>query len=193
MKLFLDTTNEDFVLAIFNDENNLVYKSLLKKYPKKVELIPQEIEKMLVETKLKLNDFKIFYTNIGPGFFTGVRISLVYLRTIAQIKKINIKTISTMKILSLINPDQIIFNINARGEKYYSYTKEDNYFHVSQIKIKTGTLEKYDEINYDLFLENFSKFESFFDEHLNIDEIEPLYIKLPQIGGKNNENFGNRN
>lgn len=193
MKLFLDTTNEDFVLAIFNDENNLVYKSLLKKYPKKVELIPQEIEKMLVETKLKLNDFKIFYTNIGPGFFTGVRISLVYLKTIAQIKKINIKTISTMKILSLINPDQIVFNINARGEKYYSYTKEDNYFHVSQIKIKTGTLEKYDEINYDLFLENFSKFESFFDEHLNIDEIEPLYIKLPQIGGKNNENFGNRN
>nr|WP_307930059.1 hypothetical protein [Mycoplasmopsis bovis] len=78
-----------------------MYSKILKKYQKKVELIPLSVSEMLNSLSLTIDDFNEFYTNLGPGYFTGVRISLVYLRTIATIKKVIIFTISTMQILSI--------------------------------------------------------------------------------------------
>ncbi|MGV2392924.1 UNVERIFIED_CONTAM: hypothetical protein O8I53_08090 [Campylobacter lari] len=161
MKLFLDTTNDDFVLATFDEQNELVYQKILKKYPKKVELIPLCINEMLKNTNTKITDYTCFYTNLGPGYFTGVRISLVYLRTISQILNQKIKTISSMQILKLLNPQIQSFNINARGEKFYHYEPNDE-FHIDQVTLKTGVLENYSIIDYDMFLTNFKTYEKEF-------------------------------
>lgn len=181
MKLYLDTANDDFVLACFDNNLKLVYKEILVKYQKKVELIPQSIEKMLKELKLSINDFNEFYTNLGPGFFTGVRISLVYLRTIATCLNKKIFTISTMQIIAKQNQNLKKIYINARGNKYYLYNVS-KVFDPSLLTCEIGIKEKYDEVNYDEFLSNFASYLPLFKSYEKLDEIEPYYIKMPQIG-----------
>nr|WP_307915848.1 hypothetical protein [Mycoplasmopsis bovis] len=66
MKLYLDTANDDFVLAAFDDNYKLVYSKILKKYQKKVELIPLSVSEMLNSLSLTIDDFNEFYTNLGP-------------------------------------------------------------------------------------------------------------------------------
>ncbi|WP_338822813.1 tRNA (adenosine(37)-N6)-threonylcarbamoyltransferase complex dimerization subunit type 1 TsaB [Mycoplasmopsis felifaucium] len=183
MKLYLDTANDDFVLAVFDNSNNLIAKKILLGYQKKVELIPQSVHEILNELNIKINDINSFYTNLGPGYFTGVRISLVYLRTIATCLKKPIYTISTMQILQEQNTNKSEFFINARGNKLYHY-KAFNDFSSSLITCETGEKEKYDEVNYDEFLDNFSTYLEYFASYNSLDEIEPYYIKLPQIGAK---------
>ncbi|EIN15124.1 Hypothetical protein MAGb_7690 [Mycoplasmopsis agalactiae 14628] len=184
MKLYLDTANDDFVLAAFDDNFNLKYSKVLQKYQKKVELIPLSVTEMLDELNAKISDFDEFYTNLGPGYFTGVRISLVYLRTIATIKKIKIFTISTMQILSHQNKNKNAFYINAKGEKYFEYIATKAQFDPNQITCKTGIKENYDSVNYEEFLNNFKNYKQLFAGYDDLNKIEPYYIKMPQIGVK---------
>ncbi|WP_027120925.1 tRNA (adenosine(37)-N6)-threonylcarbamoyltransferase complex dimerization subunit type 1 TsaB [Mycoplasmopsis lipofaciens] len=183
MKLYLDTANNDFVVAIFDNSFKLIKSIILKNYTKKVQLIPKYVEQLLIDCNYKITDFDCFYTNLGPGFFTGVRISLVYLRTLSLILKNNLKTISTMQILSKQNPQQKSFSIDARGGKYYYY-QCNKQFSINQITLKNGMLEKYDKVNYYIFLINFNSYESLFQKYDDIMNIEPYYIKKPQIGVK---------
>ncbi|WP_331696736.1 tRNA (adenosine(37)-N6)-threonylcarbamoyltransferase complex dimerization subunit type 1 TsaB [Mycoplasmopsis agalactiae] len=184
MKLYLDTANDDFVLATFDENLNLKYSKVLQKYQKKVELIPLSISEMLNELNVKISDFDEFYTNLGPGYFTGVRISLVYLRTIATIKKIKIFTVSTMQILSQQNKGKNAFYINAKGEKYFEYLVNQEPFDPSQITCKTGIKDNYDSVNYEQFLNNFNDYKQLFIDYDDLNKIEPYYIKMPQIGAK---------
>ncbi|RMX36060.1 tRNA (adenosine(37)-N6)-threonylcarbamoyltransferase complex dimerization subunit type 1 TsaB [Mycoplasmopsis fermentans] len=185
MKLYLDTANEDFVLALLNDKHQAIAQKVLESYPKKVELIPQLTEEILKENNFKIQDFDTFYINIGPGFFTGVRIALVYLRTIVLITKANIKTISTMQILAKQNRRKRSFKINAQGNKYYLYeTNKNSAFNYKNIKVETGTLKAYDKVNYFDFLSCFIDYLDEFKSYKDVMDIEPYYIKMPQIGAK---------
>ncbi|WP_029513225.1 tRNA (adenosine(37)-N6)-threonylcarbamoyltransferase complex dimerization subunit type 1 TsaB [Mycoplasmopsis primatum] len=184
MKLYLDTTYDDFIIAAYNNNFDLVYKEVLPNYQKKVELIPLSVSKMLENLKLNISDFDEFYTNLGPGYFTGVRISLVYLRTIATVNKIPIFTISSMQILQQQNPNAKAFYLNAKGEKYFEFINSKSVFDLSQITCKTGKLDKFDRINYDEFLNNFKSYKTLFKSYKDLNDIEPYYIKMPQIGAK---------
>lgn len=182
MKLYLDTANDDFVIAAFDENYNLVYKEVLKNYRKKVGLITHYVKLMLKATGKKIKDFKTYYTNLGPGYFTGVRISLVFLRTIACAQRSELKTISTMQILERQNPLQNEFFINARGEKYYYYRRTNMPFDKSLLVCQTGVKDKYDAVDYVEFIHNFFNYLDCFKGYKNLRDIEPYYIKKPQIG-----------
>lgn len=184
MKLYLDTANDSFVIAAFDNDDNLIYRKVLENYQKKVELIPLCMQELLNATQTKIDDYEAFYTNLGPGYFTGVRISLVYLRTIATCLKRPIYTISTMQLLQYQNPKFKEFYINAKGNKYYKYIVNKNTFSPDLLTCETGEKENYIEVNYDEFLENFAEYKDMFKSYNNLDEIEPYYIKMPQIGEK---------
>ncbi|QSF13775.1 tRNA (adenosine(37)-N6)-threonylcarbamoyltransferase complex dimerization subunit type 1 TsaB [Mycoplasma sp. Mirounga ES2805-ORL] len=184
MKLYLDTANSDFVISIFDNNFKEVESIKLLNYQKKVNLIPEKTKEILKLTNTKITDYDCFYINIGPGFFTGVRISLVYLRTIALIYNIKIKTISSMQILARQNPAKTEFAINANGGKYYSYKRTKELFNINQVTLEKGELNSYDAIDHDLFIKNFKYFESDFKDYKDLMDIEPYYIKLPQIGAK---------
>nr|WP_318032784.1 tRNA (adenosine(37)-N6)-threonylcarbamoyltransferase complex dimerization subunit type 1 TsaB [Mycoplasmopsis caviae] len=183
--MYLDTANEDFALALLDDNHNVIAQKVLESYPKKVELIPQMTTQILQENNLKIQDFDTFYINIGPGFFTGVRIALVYLRTIALITSAKIKTISTMQILARQNKRKRAFKINAQGNKYYLYkSNKKNCFNHNDIAIETGTFNSYDKVNYFSLFDCFIDYLEDFKTYDDIMDIEPYYIKMPQIGAK---------
>lgn len=177
MKIYLDTANEDFYLLVMNDKNEKIYSKHLPDYTKKVSLIPEYFKK----SKINLNDVKSFYLNLGPGFFTGVRIGLVFVRTIALLTNANIYTTSTFEILKLQNPESKSFSLSSGGQKIFEY-KNLGEFSLSKITIKEGKTTN--KINYQDIENNFSSYGIIFKLEKDIMNIEPYYIKMPQIGNK---------
>lgn len=184
MILVLDTAVDDFALALLDNNYKLIDKIILKGYPKKVDLIPQYVKEICSQNGLTIGKIDSFITNLGPGYFTGVRISLVYLRTIALVSHAAIKTYSTMQIIRQQNPKKDFFVTNAMGNKYYFYANDKSNFDIKNIVIKEGIFENYDSINYEDFFNNFKDYVHNFKNYENLHEIEPYYIKLPQIGSK---------
>lgn len=184
MKLFLDTTAKDFALALFDNNLKLINKIIISNQPKKIDLITEYVPKICTDSNVNIHEIDTFYTNLGPGLFTGVRISLVYLRTIALITNAKIKTVSSMQILQRQNPLQREFNINAMGNKYFNYFALNTHFSVDLVKVVQGELINYDQIDYEELFNNFAVYEDLFIENNEPINIEPYYIKQPQIGSK---------
>ncbi|WP_027332903.1 tRNA (adenosine(37)-N6)-threonylcarbamoyltransferase complex dimerization subunit type 1 TsaB [Mycoplasmopsis gallinarum] len=184
-KLYLDTANDDFVIALFDEKYCKIADYVLTNYQKKVKLIPEYFLKILREHKLSVNNFDEFFTNLGPGFFTGVRISLVFLRTIALFLKANLKTISSFQILAKQNPDQSKLFINASGNKIYVYKPNTNFFNEKDILIELNEANySINKIDYEEFLNNFATYLPLFKSYSDLMQIEPYYVKMPQIGEK---------
>ncbi|SJZ54147.1 tRNA (adenosine(37)-N6)-threonylcarbamoyltransferase complex dimerization subunit type 1 TsaB [Mycoplasmopsis verecunda] len=183
MNVYLDTSSEDFVLVLFNQEFQVLDFILLEGYKKKVELITNEFAKILQRNNLQIKDLTGLYTNIGPGFFTGVRSSLVFFRTLALLNKIDLYITTTLDILHLQHSDKVLFT-DAQGHKLYQYNFEQfngsNYKNVISVVDKTN--QEVVGINFKSMIQNFTQYKDLFifKEPMNI---EVLYIKQPQIGG----------
>ncbi|MEE3928524.1 tRNA (adenosine(37)-N6)-threonylcarbamoyltransferase complex dimerization subunit type 1 TsaB [Mycoplasmopsis ciconiae] len=185
MKIYLDVTNQEFYYAIFN-KNQIIYRNFIPQIKKKVELIPKVFEDSLKEVKLKMGNIEGFYLNVGPGYFTGVRIGLVFFRTLALLLNKPIYTISSFEILKKQNPDKKHFYIDAQGKKAY-FLDLDNLKNQLQESIQViDFVGEFDKIDYFKFEKNFENYLNLFKkyDYSKVLEIEPLYIKKPQIGEK---------
>jgi tRNA threonylcarbamoyl adenosine modification protein YeaZ len=82
------------------------------------ELIPM-IKEVLGD--LKPQDIDLIATNIGPGSFTGIRACVTVARTMAQQLGCKVAGVSSLEILSKLNPvDQpTLVMLDARKERYY--------------------------------------------------------------------------
>ncbi|MBU4690064.1 tRNA (adenosine(37)-N6)-threonylcarbamoyltransferase complex dimerization subunit type 1 TsaB [Mycoplasma zalophidermidis] len=184
MKLFLDTTTDTFAIALYDKKFNLIDSYILDKEPKKVNLITDYTKKILAKNDIKITDITDFYTNLGPGYFTGVRISLVYLRTIALLTNAKIYTTSSMQIIQKQNPNHNKFTINASGGKSYVFYPNNTDFSIDLVKIEVSTTDNFDSINYHDLINNLENYLNIFSNNENLLNIEPYYIKQPQIGEK---------
>lgn len=173
MKLFLDTTQRLFVATTLNENDQPIFSKFVDTKYKVEEIIDffNNIPNFDSITKI--------YINLGPGSFTGSRIGLLYVRTIAQLNsKIEIFTTNTFDILKIQNPKKIFkkFFIFATKNKSYSLTKNKMILYHKKAKKEL-------EINYDSFLKNFSKNEKIFSK-TDIVSLMPIYISEPHIGGQ---------
>lgn len=186
MKAYLDTATEDFYVAIFDTNNSLIDQIYLQNYRKKVSLIPEQFNELLKRNSIKIDQISEFITNIGPGFFTGVRSGMVFFRTISMQLNKQFSTISTFEILHEQNPDSNILYLDAQGNKIYRFDSR----HYGQVNIKdlidvidnpsNITLNK---IDFDHLSKNFNNYVKYFNQQKAIEQ-EVLYIKKPQIGEK---------
>ncbi|QGZ97955.1 tRNA (adenosine(37)-N6)-threonylcarbamoyltransferase complex dimerization subunit type 1 TsaB [Mycoplasma sp. NEAQ87857] len=184
MNLYLDTATEDFVLVLFNDDFEVIDHVLYLNYRKKVDLIVNECLNMMKKHNLEYKDLNGLYTNIGPGFFTGVRASLVFFRTIALLTKVPLFTTTSFDILLKQN-NQSILTLDAQGNKMYFFDKEmyqKNNDIKKSITVKTKDQTVIDKINYQSMIDNFKLYKDIFNQETNALLTEPLYIKSPQIG-----------
>ncbi|WP_036463702.1 tRNA (adenosine(37)-N6)-threonylcarbamoyltransferase complex dimerization subunit type 1 TsaB [Mycoplasmopsis sturni] len=184
MNVFLDTSSDDFVLILFNNQFTVIESIHLAGYKKKVELITSEFHKLISKHKLQLSDIKGFYLNKGPGFFTGVRLPIVFFRTIALWLDIPMFTTNSFKILQK-QKHQNEYLLNASGNKVYLIEEQNIYKEEIHHWIEVKTISPdmiLDEINYSEMIKNFKQYGNIFVKEDPM-KIEPLYIKAPQIGG----------
>ena len=169
MKLFIDSSQSRFIAALIENNKVIFASNIETKY--KVE----EIIKFF-ENVPNLHKIEDIYINLGPGSFTGARIALLYVRTLAQLNnQIKIYTTNTYLLLSSLNKKffQRKFFIYATKNKSYLLTNKS-------VKV-VNKHAKESQINYDLLLSNFDKFLNTFTLS-SLENLQPTYASQPQIG-----------
>ncbi len=79
------------------------------------------IKEVLKNNGLKPEDIDLIATNIGPGSFTGIRACTTVARIMAQQLDSKAVGVSSLEVLSNINPPDSIVALDARKEKAYLY------------------------------------------------------------------------
>lgn len=169
MKLFIDSSQSQFISALI-EKNQVIFSSKIDTKYKVEEIIK------FFDNVPNLHKIEDIYINLGPGSFTGARIALLYVRTLAQLNnKIKIYTTNTYSLLSSLNKKffQRKFFIFATKNKSYLLTNKS-------IKI-VDKHNKESQINYDLLLSNFEKYHNNFSIS-SIENLQPIYASQPQIG-----------
>ncbi|MGL5617525.1 MAG: hypothetical protein ACRCWU_00505 [Metamycoplasmataceae bacterium] len=177
MNIFLDTTQSEFVACLLDENFKIKIKTIIKTIYK-VEEVASFFNTLLIDMKVHIEDIKNFYINIGPGSFTGSRITLIYVRTISQITSANIYTTNSFKLLDNHVDDKLFI---AANKNHSFMILRNNIEDVS----KTILVEKSNEekiIDYNKLLSSFNDYVNLFKLEKNILKIKPEYGSTPQIG-----------
>lgn len=174
-KAFINISENNNILASKIIENTkLSYNSAL--------LIPVIIE-LLQDQKLNMSDIDALGVNIGPGSFTGIRVSATIARIISQHLDMPVVGVSSLEIISLINntSKNSLCLFDAKRSKVYI----GEYSPQGDIILEPGLLECDEAIKYastkDFFLISDTKIV----EKLSIAGINSINLD------KENYNFGN--
>ena len=99
------------------------------------------IKELLSEHNLTINDINEIITGIGPGSYTGIRVSVVVSKTLAYSLKIPLKQISSLKLLSSGIKGEVQAVIDARRGYVFAHKhdagktiKDDHYVLREQLK-----------------------------------------------------------
>jgi len=122
LTLAVDTSTDILALALLKDNNITAEYNLSLKRQHSEKLLPL-IQQMFELLDIKPGDIDGAAVGIGPGSFTGLRISITAVKLMARILSIPVKGLSTLEITaSAVNGDYILPLIDAgRNRVYYSF------------------------------------------------------------------------
>jgi tRNA threonylcarbamoyl adenosine modification protein YeaZ len=184
--LFIDTTQQYCLLAIL--KNKVVVKSSkIPTHNNLTDVVVEHIKKLLAAVKIKYNQIENIYVVIGPGSFTGVRVSTTVTKGMVLANKSRIYAIDslTMQLPKLHG----ISILDARGDNFYvSIYKNKKMIlkpkMVNKLQLKKLTTNYKALPIYSLY-ENISIFDHlathlpYFKLITDIKKLTPLYIKKP--------------
>ena len=143
MKYFfaLDTSFEQGSLGLFGIEKNTLHTLCLKEwqscFKKKGQTkdshsdrLPEEFSKILSETKLNFSDINFLSVTQGPGRFTGVRLAVNVIKTLAFALKIPCYPVDSLFVTAQSlknNTKNLAVAFNAfKNSVYFSEFSKDN-------------------------------------------------------------------
>ena len=115
--LLLDSSNTSLSVGVESNGVLLGYISYESWQSQSEHMIP-EIDKLLKKFNLTRIDISAVVTSIGPGSYTGVRISLTIAKVIALCLDIPVYPVSSLRVLK-DNEKPSICLINARSNRSY--------------------------------------------------------------------------
>ena len=150
MKTIIMDTSTNLLYVSFIDGDVEIFKKIMETKNNHSENLLNVIKKGLEETKLEIKNFQRIIVGIGPGSYTGLRVSVTIAKMFSWTLNIPLYTISSLDIVAsgYYNEDGI-YAITNIAKKDYLYTKIVN--------IKNG---KYNALSMD----NFILAEEFFQE-----------------------------
>ena len=83
MILGIDTSGETCYIALIDQANNAVKCTQFNHNRQLIEQLPAYIDAFLAENNATLKDIECLVCGIGPGSFTGVRVGVMYAKTLA--------------------------------------------------------------------------------------------------------------
>ena len=144
IRLAVDTAFEHLSLAL-TGENELLAEFHSNERRRNATILFQQLENLIVQTRLKLEQIDVYVVNQGPGSYTGVRIGMALVKTMAQIfNKPVVPVNSLMLLASQIRRDKTTFPV------LLNCTQQDLF--VATFRIKNGQLSQLSPIRlYNLF------------------------------------------
>lgn len=119
MILLLDTAKDDLNIGLLNQEELIINYSIQAKQ-KQSELILSELDRLFKEKGISPKQLEAVTVTIGPGSFTGLRISLTVAKVICTQLNIPLYTINTLLAMSKGEPNSIAI-MDARSQRAYIY------------------------------------------------------------------------
>mgnify|MGYP000921129505 CR=1 FL=1 len=119
--LGLDTSTMMTTCAVLDDENLLGEYSLNQDMTHSENLVPM-IKEILDNLNLEVSDIDLYGVSLGPGSFTGLRIGIATVKSLAHVFNKPIVGISTLEGLAfnLVHGGPIVPMIDARRNRIYT-------------------------------------------------------------------------
>lgn len=116
ISLLLDSSNVDLCVGIIGEgiQDFTIYEA----WQTQSEYMIQEIDKLLTKHSLTKDDIRDIIVTIGPGSYTGVRISLTIAKVASLALSIPLYTVSSLHVLKKDNEPSICL-MNARSGRSY--------------------------------------------------------------------------
>lgn len=199
--LFVDSATATLVVAIVIDgEIKYIFNEETGK-DMSVMVMPK-IKEAFDTCNIKPQDIDKIFAVTGPGSFTGIRVGLTAMKTMAWALKIPVIPISSLEVIASGTPDNNnIALIDARRGYVYAggydeklkNTYQDRHILLSEIKEK-GTFISYDEIEGSIkptidILKVIKSHEK--EEGINPHGLNPNYLKLTEAEEKLNVKTNN--
>jgi len=120
--LNLETSSKNCSVSLSSNGNLIDSFDLEDQKYRHSELLTSSIQNILTENNLNVEDLSAISVGIGPGSFTGLRIGLSVAKGLCYPHKINLISISSLKILAnsvSSRSENTISLINDKGNYYY--------------------------------------------------------------------------
>jgi len=138
--LLLDSSNTSLSVGVESNGELLGYTSYEAWQVQSEHMIP-EIDALLKKYSLSRKDITGVMTSIGPGSYTGVRISLTIAKVIALCLDVPIYPVSSLRVLK-DNDKPSICLINARSNRsYFGVYQKDKVLVSDTIKTNDEVIE----------------------------------------------------
>ncbi len=147
-RLILDTATDILFVGLM-DEEKILYKNTLEGRNNHSEHLIKIVSEALSSNNLKVKDLDEIIVGLGPGSYTGSRVSLVVAKMFAFTHNIILKTVSSLDMaFSGHFVKDGLYALNLRAKKDYVYCNE--------IEVKNSLVIKKEEDNF-LLKEDFIK------------------------------------
>ena len=191
--LFINTATKQLQFGLLKDDKFTFLEAGTSK--KALEFSLSTINKLLKENDTSLKDVREFYTLLGPGSNTGIRLGLAIVRTIYGVDNtISMFGINTLKVY-LTDKKGLSLLSDRAGNLFAGYYKDDQFVNEKILKDETNksslldkdiyvdfydntTIEllKDKKINTVSIIDNMFKMRDEFDNYSSkIDEYLPIY------------------
>lgn len=134
--LGIDTTTKSASCTILK-ENEYYTKEVTNEITHSEKLLPI-IHETLKEENLTLDDIDMFATINGPGSFTGIRIGLATIKAFAQVKEIDIFSISSIDLMSYVAAKKELNSSNKKNVSVLSLIDARNnrvYYRLNNVSL----------------------------------------------------------
>lgn len=121
--LAVDTSHAEGSLALARD-GALIGQTVYRKKAMHSEVITLELQTLLQSAGLALEDITHLAVNVGPGSFTGLRVGVNLVRTLAYARAIPVATYNTLEILVRQESERVLVAIKAIQNFYYAAAYE---------------------------------------------------------------------
>ncbi len=140
------------------------------------------VQDILKENKINIDDLNEVICGIGPGSYTGLRISLTIAKMICSFKEIPLKTISTLYLMSSGYDNKVVPIIDARRGNYFSASYNEVLF---EDKLRTkeeieSLISDFEYIDEDMFKVNVNKVLSNAKLEEKVDGVVPNYLRVTE-------------
>lgn len=139
--IILDSSNTELSVGLVK-EGILLDSTSYEAWQQQSEFMVKELAVLLDKYKVKNEDIKDIIVSIGPGSYTGVRISLTIAKTIATALNIDIYPVSSLRVKKCDNKPSICL-INARSNRSYFGVYFENQIIVNDMILSNDEVRKY--------------------------------------------------
>lgn len=120
ISLFFDTSSPRLIVYLIKDGKIIYEKNILTKYDHSSYLVPS-ISEAFKNNNIDINELDNIFVGIGPGSFTGTRISVTDAKVLAMCLNVNLIPISSLQefIYAVDNYDYYVPIIEEKNDNIY--------------------------------------------------------------------------